>query len=753
MSLKKKQNGDLRISLLNKTDDCIKSNLLKDFLIKVNKNDFERPKEYISKNFGYLGDVVRLYYKKKQGVMYFLKIYPKSNLKKGIYGNKIDHIFESSAHYKLDSSDKSIDIYNYIINLQTCWEDESRLFLIFDGIKRYNTLEYLLKKNKDSITEDNILIIYRQILESVYFLHKNNMFGCVLDLNSFIYDNSDSSSIKIKLTDLGFSQILKNEKNIYDSKLQNGFLFNEYAPPEFLSKMSESSNFNEKEKFYNLHYDLWQLGILFFKIASFGESPYNNLKNEELKESILKGNINYSKLNKYSNQIIQIIDKFLQFEPGKRKSINEIFKLDIFNIYNKNLIIDEFNIDKFQKDEKVITMNKVNQEKRKLIREGKISLTSTLDNLYNKKQTTKNDEKNDDKNILNKFKLKDIIIEDKSDLDKEQEIIPDGSVLPTFKDKFLNKFKVVDENLVLEFSSKLNSLEKEYKKLDENKTAIENISNYVNNNIKDFDNDGRIQLMLNQFNELRLKSKPELFPLFEEILKTKNGFENSDKCRTLISHLIFENKRLDNELEREKTEKENLQKKLKEQEKKIIETNVEHHEIVDFYEAKIDFLENVVFSAEEDKKKSLQKNNNKKLYEDLENSIKDFTNINIKLKEHLDKTLEQFKNNKKDWLNDMIKAKENFQNEISNGYDDSNEMPKRKTTITTNNIITENNENENDKKIKQLKEAIEQQRKLMNEQKNTIINNINLIKEYKKALKVRDDRIKALNDKLINSKK
>ena len=146
MSLKKKQNGDLHATKSIKTEDSIKNHLLKDFMVKVNKNDFERPKEYIAKNFGYLGDVVKLYYKKKRDVMYFLKIFQKSNLRKGIYGNKIDVIFETSAHYKLNSNDKSRDIYDYIINLQTAWEDESRLFLIFDGIKRYKTLEYLLKK-------------------------------------------------------------------------------------------------------------------------------------------------------------------------------------------------------------------------------------------------------------------------------------------------------------------------------------------------------------------------------------------------------------------------------------------------------------------------------------------------------------------------------------------------------------------------------------------------------------------------------
>ena len=161
----------------------------------------------------------------------------------------------------------------------------------------------------------------------------------------------------------------------------------------------------------------------------------------------------------------------------------------------------------------------------------------------------------------------------------------------------------------------------------------------------------------------------------------------------------------------------------------------------------------MVFSSEEDKKKSSQKANSKKLYDDLENSIKDFTNINIKLKEHVEKTLEKFTNNKKEWLNDMIKAKDDFQKEISGFFDTSNEMPKRTTTVTTNDFLNTNKENEKDEEIKRLKEKIEKQRQLINEQKIAITNNTNLIKDYKKELKAKDDKISSLNKQLINIQK
>ena len=53
-----------------------------------------------------------------------------------------------------------------------------------------------------------------------------------------------------------------------------------------------------------------------------------------------------------------------------------------------------------------------------------------------------------------------------------QEIYQDGRVLPLFKSKFLNKFNNVDKNLVIDLSNKLSLLDKEYKKLDENKLTV-----------------------------------------------------------------------------------------------------------------------------------------------------------------------------------------------------------------------------------------------------------------------------------------
>ena len=334
-----------------------------------------------------------------------------------------------------------------------------------------------------------------------------------------------------------------------------------------------------------------------------------------------------------------------------------------------------------------------------------------------------------------------------------QEIYPDGSVLPIFKNnKYLNKFNNVDNNLVLDLSNKLSLLQKEYKKLDENKLAVYNITNYVNNNIKELNNidNDNIELLIKKFSNLHL-SKIETNDLYEEMVRNKGEFAQ-DKFKALISNLIYEIKRLEIELEQEKSTSEKLRKKIKEQEKRNMDLKNECQEKVEFYEKKIELLEEVIFNVDN---KSLNtpeeiKKNNKLIYDALVNSIKDFTNVNIQLKTSLEENLEKFKENKKFWLQDIIKAKENFRNEMKFYLQKSIEQPKIYNFEKKENKEA-SNKNEKEEIIKELKRKITELNDLVNDQKTLIDHNTNFIKELKKEIKSKDEKIEELL-RLLNNK-
>ena len=129
--------------------------------------------------------------------------------------------------------------------------------------------------------------------------------------------------------------------------------------------------------------------------------------------------------------------------------------------------------------------------------------------------------------------------------------------------------------------------------------------------------------------------------------------------------------------------------------------------------------------------------------------MKDFAEINIQLKTSLEENLAKFRENKKFWLQDMIKAKENFRNEMSFYLSKSLEQPKIYNFEKKENKGI-SNKNEKNEKIEELKKQVSELYDLINEQKLTIDSNINIIKELKRDIKTKDDKIEELTHKLDN---
>ena len=739
-SLQNKSENQSRLTKQKENEN--KYYLFKDFKVPVSQSDFLTQKEDESnKNFGELDDVLTSMNKTNKK-MYYLKTVEKKNIINKPFQNILDNI------YTIYNSNKNVNIYDYMVNLETQWETNDKLFLVFDAIKNYCLLESIIKNNINNISEENILIIFRQILESVNILHENNIYGCNLNLNSFIYD---IESKRIKLTDLGFSKIFKSKRNINDSKLKNGFEFSEYTSPEFINKMDDPQNINIQDKIKNSYYDIWQLGILFYKIVTFGKSPYENAKNEELKKRILNKNIKDSELNKCPPKIVQIIDKMLQKEPTDRYSVQQLLNIDCFKKF-KNTNEIPLLIINFKNDNKAINMNMVNKEKEK-IKDVKIDMST-----FESKKTgaiNENNQKNEkdinanNKNLLNNIMVQGNIINDKNIIDK-QEIYPEGSVLPSFNKKFLNRFNEIDNDLVIHLSNKLALLEKEYKNIDEIKSAIYNITKYISEKIKEKNiNDNKdIESFIEKYKSLKSQGVGTL-NLFNELFKNKDDF-SFEKFKSLIQALLYEISNLDINYEHEKNLNAISESKIKELEEKNNELKSEYEEKIKFYEEKIKILEEVIFNVDNTiNNKNDVINNNKLIYQALTNSIKDFTNVNMKLKQNLEERISKFKENKKSWLEDIIKAKKDFRSEISYNLTKTMEQPKLIVIGKGDNkeILSKNKK---DDKIDELNGKINELNNLINEQNSITEQQSNSIKNLQNEIQAKDKIIEELNQKINN---
>ena len=729
MSLKKSNTqakNDIPKKIPMFKENEIKYYLLKDFKSIVSLADFmtDKKDDTSIKNFGIFDDIIPLMYKNNKK-MYYLKIIEKSNIINKSYQSYLNNV------YALHSSNKNISIYDFMINLETQLENNDKLYLIFEGIKQYCSLDDLIKNN---ITEENILIIYKDILECINLLHENNIFGINIDLNSFIYD---LEAKRIKLTDIGFSKIFKLENIIKKNKLKNGYEFNEYIPPEFLNKMDDEQNINIQEKLKNAQYDIWQLGILFYKIATLGKSPYENAKDEELKEKILDNKYIYSNLNKCPPIIIQIIDKMLQRIPIERYNIKQLLNLDcIKKIYNSRLIINK-------NENKVLNMNMINREKDKL-RDSDIM--NLLNNMKAKEIDDKNENNENKKNLLNNIVIQGNIINNKNII-INQEIYPEESVLPLFKKKLLNKFNDIDNDLVINLSKKLALLDKEYKNIDEIKSAIFIITKYINDKIneKNINDNKDIELLIEKYKSIKFKQNDKQ-DLLNDLLKYKENL-TFDKYKDLISNLIYNMQKIDIDLEIEKKKNESLNERIQDLDNENKELKLESQEKVKFYEEKIKLLENVIFNTENtNMNKTDMINNNKLLYQALTNSIKNFSEINTKLKENLEQRLLHFKDNTQ-WLKNIIEAKDKFRKEILYNLNKATEQQKI-IIINKNDDKSILNKDKKEEKIDRLTKKITEFKNLVDLQKTLIEQSSNKIEKLEIEIQEKDKKIDELNNLL-----
>ena len=676
----------------------------KDFQKEKNKKN-EIKKIY---NLGYLGQSLKITYLKNKKELYFLKPLDKDFLLKTI---NLPTILENI--YKCNNE--------YSIELITHLEDEKNIYFIFNYLEKYSTLlDFIKNKN---FNEETLLIIYKQILLSINNLHKNKIYGCNLHLSSFIFDEINK---KIKFTDNGFSKMLKkNKKNSYKYK---NIEFTEYTPSEYLISMK---NNNENNNIINEKYDMWQIGILFYKIATKNEiSPYPQCKNvEEFYNKVLKCNINLNYLKNYSSDILQIISKLLNKNPNERYSIDHLLKLEPFDI--KSLIIEDNS-----------NNNSINNN---LISFSSKHLSTESFNISN--------------NNINELDLSSTSSFKK--LNNENSIFPNINYISPLKnmDKkvYNSSYNKLDKNKIIDISNKLIEIDKENKKISDAFTVIK----YINKNVTDIINDCYFNyeddsnFFINKLNDLGINEKSNF--LYEDI--NNNNKTKEEKYELLINNLIYENKKLHIQIEEENKNNKNLNKKIEDLEKEKDTNFKKYNEKINLLENKIDLLENIIFPNS-----NLNNNNdiinNKLLLQTLNVSIKNFEETNLKIlnisdniKNDINNELLKFLNEKENYINILIKSKEKFKNKVLD-Y-----LNKEKENNNNNNIDNNNNKDSNNllnKKIEDLNKTIDLLKNEIKEQSNIILNNEKIMKEMN--LKIQEDKkiineLEEKNMKLTDDKK
>ena len=218
-----------------------------------------------------------------------------------------------------------------ILKLYEIIETKTHAFLVFEYFEGVKLSDYISKKKK--LSEDESMIIFKEIINILVYLH--DMYLCNLNINSnnIIIDTKNN----IKICDFKFGHFYINKEKSRTTLIGDHFS----TCPELLSK-----------KPYNPELaDIWSSGVLLYQMVT-GELPFHSQKDLDLIRLIIKGD--YTLPNSVSEKMKNLIKGLLELKEEQRFKINDLFNQQIIKDKNitkasltqgLNVLIEKYPID------------------------------------------------------------------------------------------------------------------------------------------------------------------------------------------------------------------------------------------------------------------------------------------------------------------------------------------------------------------------------------------------------------------------
>ena len=211
----------------------------------------------------------------------------------------------------------SINLNSELLKNNDLQEEDQMMCLVLELCENGDLNDKIKEKKQknEKFTENEILQYFYEILQGLYYLHKNRVIHRDLKtLNIFLTENNH-----IKIGDFGLSKKLINN-NIY------AYTF--VGTPNYLSpEICQNKPYDEKS-------DVWSLGVVLYELITLNK-PFDSESQMGLFMKILKGKpapINNTIKHSYSQKLINLVlENLLDKDPLTRYSIQQTINSGIFN--------------------------------------------------------------------------------------------------------------------------------------------------------------------------------------------------------------------------------------------------------------------------------------------------------------------------------------------------------------------------------------------------------------------------------------
>ena len=227
-----------------------------------------------------------------------IHIFPKEKIKTTV--NEVTFMNNHVFLMKLLNHKNILKLYEII-------ETKTHAFLIYEYFNGVKLSDYIMKKKK--LNEEETMIIFKQILSTLIYIH--GMYLCNLNLssNNIIID-------------------LNNNIKICDFKYGHFYTTKEKTKPELIGDHPFLCPELHSKKQYNPELaDMWSCGVILYQMIT-GNLPFKSKKDLDLIRSIIVGN--YSIPNNINSNIKNLIKGLLEKNEEKRFKINDLFNQQYF---------------------------------------------------------------------------------------------------------------------------------------------------------------------------------------------------------------------------------------------------------------------------------------------------------------------------------------------------------------------------------------------------------------------------------------
>ena len=263
----------------------------------------------------------------------------------------------------------------FILKIEDSYRNSKQLNIIseyFEGKTLKDFLFHEHKKDRKFLKEEIIWKIFIQLCLAIHRIHTKNIIHRNIKTSTILLD----TKYNLKLSFFQNAYILKTDNDICKEEIQ----LQNYMAPEIYKKEG-----------YNTKSDIWSLGVVLYEMCTFNK-PFEDENEENLYQKII--NAKYASIgNKYSKELVLLIEEMFKIKPEERISIKDIIHKYVFISRSKETNLFDY-VDKVINPQKKRILSSKNNARIKRPESGIIDKKIKKNVNVNKKSMDKNKEEN-----------------------------------------------------------------------------------------------------------------------------------------------------------------------------------------------------------------------------------------------------------------------------------------------------------------------------------------------------------------------